>query len=221
MSSNTVKAHCNKCLQETNHKVLGSVSTDFADIEFGNGDDSESFLEAIDTYQMLQCCGCDKNVTMRRLRSFSNYSHDEKVIYYPPAVLRKEPEWSSYLKNIFVREMLKEVYVALHNDSRRLATMGIRAILENVMIDNVGDNRTFENNLAKFEEEKFISSKQKEILEPVLEAGHAAMHRTYNPSHNELIAVLGIIESIIELVYVHSDTATWLNEKIPKRASSK
>ncbi|SHL40013.1 hypothetical protein SAMN05216428_102279 [Nitrosospira sp. Nsp11] len=43
----------------------------------------------------------------------------------------------------FVEEFLNEIYVALQNNLPRLATMGVRALLEKIMISKVGDQGTF------------------------------------------------------------------------------
>lgn len=219
-----VKAHCNKCLGERNHKLLHSETMTWNDeIEQG------FVIDGKDTYEMLKCCGCD-NIALRH-RSWWSANLDkhgqpiEEVIYYPPAISRKEPEWLHELHDIedysltdnIIEGILREIYVALHNNSRRLATMGIRALLEHVMIDKVGDSRSFGSNLKKFENEGYISQKQKEILEAVLEVGHAAMHRSYNPSKDELNTAISITENLIESIYVHGKRAKRIKEKLPKR----
>src|SRR5208283_841274 len=44
--------------------------------------------------------------------------------------------------------IMKEVYIALQNNSRRLCAMGIRATLEHTMIDKIGDHGKFVINRA-------------------------------------------------------------------------
>jgi len=50
-----------------------------------------------------------------------------------------------------VRGLLAEVYTAFQANARRLATMGVRAVLEAVMIDKVRDNGSFAKNLDAFQ----------------------------------------------------------------------
>lgn len=220
----TVKAHCNKCLDERNHELLHSET-----MTWNDEIDQDLVIEGEDTYEMLKCCGCD-NIALRHFsRSSLNLDkHGQpftEVIYYPPAISRKEPEWLHELYDIedysltenIIEGILREIYVALHNNSRRLATMGIRALLEHVMIDKVGDSGSFGGNLKKFGNEGYISQKQKEILEAVLEVGHAAMHRSYNPSEDELNTAISITENLIESIYVHGKRAKRVKEKLPKR----
>lgn len=95
--------------------------------------------------------------------------------------------------------------------------MGVRSLIEQVMIDKIGDKGTFKNNLDEFERRGFISKTQKEILEPVLDAGHAAIHRNYKPSMKDVVSLIDIVENIIESLYVNSRRALNIKKKIPLR----
>jgi 2,4-dienoyl-CoA reductase-like NADH-dependent reductase (Old Yellow Enzyme family) len=75
--------------------------------------------------------------------------------------------------------MLREVYEAVRNELRQLAVMGIRAILEQVMISNIGDRGSFKANLEALQEAGYISLIQFDALDKVLEAGHAVTHRNF------------------------------------------
>jgi hypothetical protein len=58
---------------------------------------------------------------------------------------------------------------------RRIAAMGIRALLEQVMIAKVGDLKTFEGKLDAFQEQGFISLIQRDAMKETL--AHAALRR--------------------------------------------
>src|SRR5262245_37329913 len=62
--------------------------------------------------------------------------------------------------------------------------------LELVTVEKVSDKGSFTKNVDTFEREGFISPLDREHLEPVLEFGHAAMHRNYVPKMTELITAL-------------------------------
>ena len=85
------------------------------------------------------------------------------------------------------------------------------------MIDKIGDKGTFAANVNAFEEEGFISKKQKGVLEPILEAGHAAMHRGYKPNKNEVVRLMDVTENIIETIYVNEQRIKGLSAKIPPK----
>lgn len=222
----TIKSHCNTCLGEKNHLVLFKHESSW------HQEISPEFdISGDDIYELLQCCGCD-SICFRHKSQFSEDYDDEgrpewKTHYYPPAISRQKPK---YFKEIIsvgsdtfsdLEDMIDEVYVALENGSTRLATMGIRAIIETVMIDKVSDNGTFVANLEELYGQGYVSSKQKDRLKIVLEAGHAAMHRGYCPSSKELNNILDICENLIEFLYVHEIKTDKLSKKIPPRPPKK
>ena len=95
--------------------------------------------------------------------------------------------------------------------------MGIRALIESVMIDKIEDQGSFYKNLTAFESEGFVSKSQRSVLEPVLEAGHATIHRSFNPSREDIVTCLDVAEGIIEAIYINEDRAAALSRKVPPR----
>jgi hypothetical protein len=95
--------------------------------------------------------------------------------------------------------------------------MGIRALLERVMIERVGDKGSFNQNLAAFQTQGYIGQVQKDILDATLEVGHASIHRNYNPSRRDLEHILDIAENIIEALYISPEQAAALKKRIPLR----
>jgi len=207
------EAHCNNCLGERNHEILFVEEMSWSHDEYG--------IHGSDRYQMLKCRGCDRVI----LRHTSWFSEDPEptVSYYPPAMFRKEPSWVREMsgKNArFASMLLKEIYVGLQNDMKMIATMGVRALMEYVMIDSVGDQGTFGKNLSEFAKQGFISGKQRDILDVVLEAGHATIHRAYQPSDEDLATCIDIAEGVLQSVYVHPEKASELTKRLPKRAKA-
>jgi hypothetical protein len=99
--------------------------------------------------------------------------------------------------NPIKHDFIKEIYLAISSGALRLATLGIRALLEHVMIENVGDRNGFVNNLDAFQAEGFMPKIQRQAIEPVLEAGHASMHRGFNPTHYDVTHLLDVTEDLI------------------------
>jgi len=83
------------------------------------------------------------------------------------------------------------------------------------MIDKVGDHGRFRDNLNEFEKQGYVSKKQRKILETVLEVGHATMHRSYNPSQDQLNAAIDTTENLIQTIYVLESRAKKI--KVPER----
>lgn len=223
MSESKLKAQCNKCLGETNHILLHREEQSWGEVV-----DRDNYINGSDIFNMVKCCGCD-SVKLMHISWFSEITDEygrpiDDTNYYPPAISKAEPKWLLEMGDLFgtnesqyISSLLREIYSALHNDSRRLAVMGIRALIEYVMINKVGDNKTFKNNLNKFQQEGYLSEKQRELIEPILEAGHAAIHRGYEPSSKDVLTVIEISEGLIETLFVHSKKANELEKRVPKR----
>ncbi|MCG2723006.1 MAG: DUF4145 domain-containing protein [Thermodesulfovibrionales bacterium] len=217
-----IKAHCNRCQGERNQEVLHSEEFSWEE----KLDDGYP-ISGTDIYEMLKCCGCD-SIILRHTEWFSGNMDSEGKLYpvfhfYPPAISRPEPPWLHELNTIldeekeFIYDLMKEIYSSLHNNSRRVATMGIRALLEHIMINKVGDRGSFSKNIDALGAEGLISLSQEELLKTILEAGHATIHRAYSPTTEDLHTCMDIAESIVASIYIHPDKANKLKKKIPKR----
>jgi len=219
---NITKSYCNKCTGHRNHEVLHKEATSWEEYIA-----EEYSIYGDDIYEMVKCCGCE-TISFRHKSRFSedtNYKGDlnTSTNYYPAAIYRKKPKWINELlspldfNDSFVSDIIDEIYIALQNNSHRLAALGIRTLIEHIMIDKVGDNGTFNKNMDKFHSEGFISKLQRDALEPIIEAGHATMHRAFAPSEKDLIILIDITESIIESIYINQQRADKISKKVPKR----
>jgi hypothetical protein len=203
------KAFCNRCLQRTNHQIVAQHTTSKSEIVESVG---EIYWD--DEYEMLECCGC--GTVLFKHESIFSEDPEPTIIFYPPRVSRPSPKWKWKLP-YQITGLLNETYAALHADSRTLALMGARAIVDMIMIDKVGDIGTFPQKLEGLEQQGFVSNKNRSILSTVLDAGSAAAHRGYIPEDEELNCVMDIIENLLEAVYILEKLAKKLQEKTPPR----
>jgi hypothetical protein len=212
VSQDITQADCNKCGWLVNHDIIAAEGEKFLE----EGDDY-----FVDAYEMLKCRGCG-SITMRHTHA---YGRDPltTVTYYPPRVARRAPEWLHYgeLVPLQLRKLMLEIYTATDNDSRRLVAMGIRAALENLMIDKIGDQGSFKANLDALLNAGYLSVRQQGTLESILEAGHAAMHRDWEPTEENINTILEITESVIETVYLHEHRANALDQTVPRRGAKR
>ena len=193
-SKNKVEwVHCNQCLRQTRHEVVATrVLTETEEVE----DDSFTIAWTT-TCTMLECRGCG-SVTLRR----QIVSHDvdvDKTDFYPPQIARQIPRWIYDLPSDFT-PLVEEIYAALHANSKRLALMGARAVVDLFMNTTIGDIGGFQKKLEKLVEAGYLSKKNKEILEAALDAGHAAAHRSHNPSAEDVNLVFDIVENLIQTI---------------------
>ncbi len=213
--------HCNHCSGKKKHEVLYHK-----EIKWSENLSEDFSIDGSNIYDLLQCLGCE-SVQLRHQSWFSEDCDprtgrpEVTIRQYPPPTFRPSPSWLSdlLLSNIdeSIEGFILEIYIALQNNAPRLAVLGIRALLETIMIDKIGDQGTFVENVNVFEKEGFISKKQKEVLEPILEAGHAAMHRGYKPNKNEVARLMDVTENIIETIYVNEQRIKGLSDKIPPK----
>jgi len=200
---------CNRCGIHTNHKVLATFKTSDSEFIEGHGK-----IWWNDQYDTLHCLGCE-SVTLRHSHSFSEYP-DLEVTYYPPRVSRRSPTWASKLP-YDMRWLLGEIYAALYADSRRLAMMGARALLDMLILEKVGDIGTFQEKLDKLENEGIVGKKNKDYLSAALDAGSAAAHRGYAAKVEEVNYVMDIVENLLETVYALGEAADIVKRSTPPR----
>jgi hypothetical protein len=219
---NRNKTFCNHCQQDTWHDVLHSIEKNFGD---------ESHHESI-YYSLVECRGCESvKFLITEISDNCDREFDGTIIpeetHYPPKVKRLKPKWIYQIlfpfkenngsNNLNIFKLIDEIYISLQNNCTSLAVMGVRAVLENVMIQKSGDQGSFKKNMAKFRSDGYISDLQYKALEIVLEAGHAAIHRSYQPSDKEIVAALDITENIIESIYILNSANKQALKNVPKK----
>ena len=189
MPEKTESIPCNRCLNATRHKLLSTHEQSGSEPY-----DEESSTHWTKIYDLLECCGCQE-ITLRRVFYFSEWNPgDYETIYYPPRIGRTLPIWQKELPGE-IASLLREVYMALQANSGRLAMMGARALIDMTILDQIGDAGSFKQKLDVLEEDGFISSKNREILEAALEVGNAASHRGYCPPDIHINQVVDIVEN--------------------------
>jgi hypothetical protein len=154
--------------------------------------------------------------------------HSKNITYYPSPVPRVLPDWIFEFeiglvggkREERIGQLLQEVYAAMRGGQYRLATMGIRSVLEQVIIAKVGDHHIFSKNLEQFYDAGYISLMERDALNDSLEAGHAATHRLFNPTQQDLDILLNITEGILAAIYIHPDQAESLSKRVPPRVTA-
>lgn len=211
-----IKSYCNSCVAETNHKILHlhNASGTYEIVDYGE-------FEWSTKYYLLKCAGCDA-VSMRE-DNWDELHEQESTKYLPARIFRKKPEWIgtqefSLVCPNDVLPLLHETYVALQSNCVHSTAMCIRAIIENLMTSTVGDKGSFSKNLGAFEAAGYISAKQRPIIEGVLEVGHATIHRQHRPKREQLVMLIDILETLLQLLYVHPEQLKDLRKTTPKRA---
>ena len=212
-----MKAHCNTCGGERNHDRRNKIQKDWSDSRYP--------ISGGDIYYVLECRGCESIKVLHE--SWFSEDTDEygdprvSQVYYPPSIFRPHPRWFQSLDHAWhITKLLREIYQAMQNGAPSLSAMGIRAVIEAIMVDKVGDHGTFKKNLAEFQAKGFISTLQLGILEAALELGHASIHREFIPDFNQLEVALDIMENLVHELYLLEDRAKVTVKNLPQRKNT-
>lgn len=203
------KVHCNQCGTTTRHAVVSTRIQRGADKY-----DERYSINWIRTWKMLECLGCEA-IQLEEGFWWQEDPEDETYTYYPPPLARQEPRWASQLPDE-THELLSEVYAALQADSRRLAMMGLRALMDIVMRATVGDIGGFATKLSKLETDGFVSRVNREVLNAALDAGSAAAHRGHKVSTEDLEHSMDIVENLLQSTLLPK-AAEQLRSRTPRR----
>ena len=213
-TSEVVRAHCNSCGQETKHYVVFEKrQNDSAVIDPHRG----YSISWVTTYTMLECRGCEE-VCLKQA-SWNSEEETTAVVYYPPRVARRQPAWYDELHSDY-QSLLAEIYTALYADSKRLAMMGLRAVIDVFIVRKLEDSPHFEEGLKELVSQNYITTRSKEIIEAAVNAGHASAHRNHNPTSEQLNAVIAIVENLIQFDLL-TESADTLRKTTPPRPPRK
>ena len=216
-------APCNRCLRETNHKILWQDDRRWEQIldeEIG------ASIDGSDSYIVLECAGCNQ-VRLLHSHWFSEDTDgcgqpEMHLDYYPPTLTRQKPLWRRTLLpfNATVvnglNPLFDEVYTAHASGAFTLAAMGIRALTEKIMVEQVGDQGTFAKTVDAFFAAGFVAPIQQDHFKSVLiEAGHAAMHRSFQPSYEDVETLLDQVEGLVDAIYYQPLRAGAVGKKLP------
>lgn len=67
----------------------------------------------------------------------------------------------------------------------------------------------------------YLSTRYAGSLDSILQAGHAAVHRGWEPTEADIATLLDITETVIATAYVHEERAQALEKRVPKRGKPK
>lgn len=218
-----IKEHCNLCLGYRNHVIIHSHDTGWNEVVDEDGDS----IGGGDIWKLLKCMGCD-SIRLKHLNWFSEACDGRgipivNIEFFPPSINRQKPIWRRRLFPMSddlrqYNDLCDEIYSALAMGAHRLAAMGIRALAERLMIDRIEDQGSFEKNINAFFEDGHIALNQRGIFEETLiEAGHAAMHRDFDPSADTINTLLDIIETTMHTIYYAPLLAADAKKTIPSR----
>ena len=164
-----IRSRCNLCRRDTEHEVLDVRET----ADHGpNGEVSST------TRYALLCRGCHDFSARIEHWYFDGGAIEEPtlmhVAFQPPRCWAWPPDWLVELQQSDndLYGLLGEVYSAANDEQVRLLWMGTRTALDHLMNVVLGaDYGPFEKKLSEMVAKGHLTSKQKDELETVIDAG--------------------------------------------------
>tara|TARA_R110000850_G_scaffold250226_2_gene375162 strand:- start:119 stop:808 length:690 start_codon:yes stop_codon:yes gene_type:complete len=199
----TSKSTCNKCLHETNHKVVSSY------IEQGSEDVGQGqTVDWEEDYQIIQCCGCEE-ISFKSIMSNSedmdfdgeNMVHMEYINYYPQRNL-SQPYPSLELLPISVFRIYKETISALNNEQRILAGIGIRALIEAVCSEQEAEGKTLNHKITDLKNKSIVTVEGESALHKLRALGNESAHEAKPSSMDKLLTALKVVEHMLDGTYI-------------------
>lgn len=138
----------------------------------------------------------------------------------PVSLLSSEatkPEW--YFKTDGnVKKLIEEIDVGLRAGLLSLPLMGIRALLEHLMLERIEDQGSFGKNLKAFSVGGFVSEKHAEVLHKVIDAGSAVIHRGHAPTPHHVRTCLDATQQLLHQLLVLAPQLEELSSDLPRRS---
>lgn len=219
VKDNIIRSFCNSCMQITYHELVDSKKID-------NKIPDGSVTSTI--FVILSCCGCKEPSIRKESWIFDHLPDSDRnsdgflsgVVFTPPRLWRRPPQWLTQLETIDrdLKDLLDEVYSTTNDQQIRLLSMGVRAVLEHIMIKILeGDVGGFEQKLQDMVAKDHLTERQRENLSIVIDAGSASAHRGYRPSRPLIEEIVNIMENIVREHYITGPMLAHAKTKIPPK----
>jgi len=130
-----------------------------------------------------------------------------------------KPDWYELLGDT-QKALIWEVDKAISNNLEALPTIGLRTLLETIMVEKIGDDGGFSKKVERFKKEGYVTPKMAEALSHVLDAGNASAHRAYFPSKEDLVTCIELVKHLMHGIYILGPRVDKVAENTPKRGGS-
>jgi hypothetical protein len=202
-----VRLHCSQCGDGLrNHRVLKEHSVPWAE----EGID----IEWVDTYQIVQCLGCD---AVRFRHRYTDSENNDEVKVYPDANPSRRRLVPQLVMISTVGKIYRETMAAYNAKAPVLAGGGLRAIVEAICKDQGIAGRDLQDKIDALVKKGLLAKPQADLLHEERFIGNAALHELAAPANDDLKIGLDIIESLLTTIYVLPGKAKRLQAARTKR----
>jgi hypothetical protein len=109
--------------------------------------------------------------------------------------------------------MYRETVDALNADVRTLAGGGLRAVVEAICIDKKIDSASLLKRIDELAKQGYLTKAQADLLHEERYLGNSALHEMATPSPQDIEDGLGIVEGLINTIYILPAKAKRLKDR--------
>ena len=209
------KGHCPECGPDRYAYIRGEHVAEW--------EDEGSGVHGTTKIRILECRGCESFYIQRTVWCSEDWPDDGPSInYWPTPFRRKKPDWLSQLFQIHgdLFSLMDDTYVALNNDVRVLAAIGIRTVFD-LSSELLGVDRSlsFASKLKVLEQTGKIGAEEKHVLDTLIEAGSAAQ-RGWKPSLDQLETMLNTVENFLYRSFILNAAVKKLKANVPSNPAN-
>lgn len=124
------------------------------------------------------------------------------------------PAWFSELDDL-KKAFIGEIDVAIRNAQLALPTIGLRTLLERVMVEHIGEDGGFAEKLKRFEENGYVTALHADSLRKVLDIGHASAHRAYFPNEEDVRTCVEVVKHLMHGLYALHPKVQEMSQNTP------
>jgi hypothetical protein len=163
-----------------------------------------------DEYEIVACLGCE-HVSFRQSWFSSEEFHlddsgepgfAEHAEIFPPRRAGRRRLKRAYDLPALVRGIYHEVHLAISNNQRILAGIGIRALVEAVCAEKRAMGSNLEQRIDDLATKKVLTEEAAKVLHATRILGNRAAHEVVPPNDEQLEAAMDIAEQLLMNVFV-------------------
>lgn len=216
VKTKTISVDCSRCgNNRTNHRVLHEKVETFYDDEYGPSYEK--------LHRLVECMGCESIKYVISERECSPDDEEYNINIYPTiskapvrSVLLDIDELNDAIVSTIpkpVSKMYKETVDAFNANIRTLAGGGLRATVEAICLDKKIIKGSLQDKIEQLVKENLLTPSQAELLHEERYLGNAALHELETPSIQDISDGLGIVEGLINTIYILPIKAKRLRER--------
>lgn len=207
----TERVYCRTCQNPTRHRVLKIKKS---------GEFDDTGIGIWHTYSMLQCMGCETVCLLEKYECTEDLDYNINAIVprysiYPKPYTDREAIGETYYLPKSIANIYKESITAFNASIPILTSIGLRAIIEGVCVNNNITKGNLESKIDQLVTKNLITKRESKLLHINRYMGNASTHELAEPTIDELETGIDIVEGLLKNAYILPMKAKRMKTGIP------